>query len=151
MKKHSERAMELFADGYNCAQAVLIAFCDETGLSEKTAAKMASSFGGGIGRMREVCGAVSGMCMALGLISGYDDPNDTAAKKAQYKTVQKLVGEFKEQNGSMVCRELLGLTEKSSSPEPAPRTNEYYKKRPCIELVGQCADILERYLEENHK
>lgn len=147
MGKHGERAMSLFKEGYNCAQAVFMSFSDETGIDEKTAARLASSFGGGIGRMREVCGAVSGMCMALGAIKGYDDPEDSAAKSEQYKLVQRLAGRFKEENGSIICRELLGLTEKSSSPVPAARTEEYYKKRPCVELVGQCADILEEYLK----
>ena len=142
----AERARELFFAGCNCAQAVLLAFAEEK-MDRETALKLSSGFGGGMAGMRGVCGAVSGMCMALGAIKGYDDPEDSAAKSEQYKLVQRLAGRFKEENGSIICRELLGLTEKTSSPIPAARTEEYYKKRPCVELVGQCADILEEYLK----
>ena len=146
MGKHGERAMNLFKEGYNCAQAVFMSFSDETGIDEKTAARLASSFGGGIGRMREVCGAVSGMCMALGAIKGYDDPEDSAAKSEQYKLVQLLAGRFKEENGSIICRELLGLAGQTAGQQPSERTAEYYKKRPCPELCRMAASILDDYI-----
>jgi C_GCAxxG_C_C family probable redox protein len=136
-----EKAREYFKSGYNCSQAVLLAFGDKTGLDEKTAARAASSFGGGMGKLREVCGAVSGMFMALGLIEGYDNPKAREEKIAQYKSVQELAGEFSAQNGSIICRELLGLGEKKESPIPSLRTKEYYKKRPCEELVADAVRI----------
>lgn len=146
MINHREKAKENFMAGYNCAQSVLLAFCDETGLDRETAARLASSFGGGMGRLREVCGAVSGMFMAAGMIKGYDDPKDQDGKKAQYKLVQELAGRFSDQNGSIICRELLGLTVHADSPIPSERTEEYYQKRPCAELVADAAEILERML-----
>ena len=143
---HSEYAAELFVKGYNCAQSVAVAFCDVTGLSEDFSAKMASSFGGGMGRMREVCGAVSGMLMVLGLVYGYDTPGDDAAKRAQYQDVQHLAQVFREQCGSIICRELLGLARPEGIPQAEARTPEYYKKRPCPELVALAAQILEEWL-----
>lgn len=145
---HKEYAMKLFKDGYNCSQAVTAAFSDVTGVSFEDSVKIASSFGGGMGRMREVCGAVSGMFLVLGMIEGYSDPQDNIAKKAHYEKVQKLAEEFKKEHGSIICRELLGLDIKGSDdPTPAPRTETYYKKRPCVEMVGTAAEILDRYLE----
>ena len=139
-----EYAAKLFYEGYNCAQAVAVAFCDKTGLTPEYSAKMASSFGGGMGRMREVCGAVSGMLLVLGLLYGYDTPNDTA-KMAQYKTIQDLAGKFREQVGSIVCREI--LKNPPSDPAPTPRTEEFYAKRPCARMVYLAANLLEEYLE----
>ncbi|MEA4911164.1 MAG: C-GCAxxG-C-C family protein [Oscillospiraceae bacterium] len=139
-----ETARSNFLQGYNCAQAVLLAFGDKTGLDEKTAAAMASSFGGGIGRMREICGAVSGMLLALGAAEGYTDPKDALGKKTQYALVQRLAGEFRAENGSILCRELLAGPA-STTPTPDARTADYYKKRPCSELVACAAGILERY------
>ena len=141
---HGIKAAELFLQGYNCAQAVAVAFCDLTGLEEKQAAKMASSFGGGMGRLREVCGAVSGMLLVLGLLYGYDTPNDTA-KMAQYKTIQDLAGKFREQVGSIVCREI--LKNPPSDPAPTPRTEEFYAKRPCARMVYLAASLLDEYIE----
>ena len=146
MINHREKAKEYFLSGYNCAQSVFMAFCSETGLDEETAAKMASSFGGGMGRLREVCGAVSGMFMAVGLIQGYSDPNDMEGKTAQYELVQKLAREFEAQNGSIICRELLNMEQKKDDPAPSERTTDYYQKRPCAELVADAAEILERIL-----
>ena len=103
---HSEYAAQLFVNGYNCAQAVAVAFSDVTGLDEKTTAKMSSSFGGGMGRMREVCGAVSGMLMVAGLLYGYETPGDDVSKKAHYTLVQMLSAQFREDAGSIVCREM---------------------------------------------
>jgi len=145
---HKEYAMQLFKDGYNCSQAVTAAFSDVTGVSFEDSVKIASSFGGGMGRMREVCGAVSGMFLVLGMIEGYSDPKDNVAKKAHYEKVQKLAEEFKQEHGTIICRELLGLNIKGADdPTPAERTDTYYKKRPCVEMVGTAAEILDRYLE----
>ena len=144
---HGTYAAELFLRGYNCAQSVMVAFCDLTGLEEAFAAKMASSFGGGMGRMREVCGAVSGMLMVAGLLYGYDTPGDDVSKKALYGTVQELSGRFRQEVGSIVCREI--LKNPPSDPTPSPRTEEYYRKRPCARMVYLAASILDRYLEEH--
>lgn len=141
--EHAQRAKEYFLEGYNCSQAVLLAFHEELGLDKDTAARMASSFGGGMGRLREVCGAVSGMFLAAGMLFGYTDPKDTDGKKAQYQRVQALAKDFSDKNGSIVCRELLGLDHKKDVPAPSERTAAYYKKRPCAELVADAAGILE--------
>lgn len=142
-----EKAMSLFKEGYNCSQSVFGAFAEELGLDFETAVKISSSFGGGMGRMREVCGAVSGMFMAAGMKCGYSSPKDTQAKMNHYKLIQDLASEFKKNNGSIVCRELLGLEGKDNNYIPSERTKEYYKKRPCAELVGEAAEILENYFE----
>ena len=128
---HGEKAEKLFKEGYNCAQSVLCAFEDVTGIERETAAKLASSFGGGLGRMREVCGAVSGAAMVLGLAKGYSDPEDFDAKKAHYALIQEFAARFKEQNGSIICRELLSGSGASSGFTPERRTDGYYQKRPC--------------------
>ncbi len=145
----SERAIALFLDGCNCAQAVFVAFADLFGMDERLALRISSSFGGGIGRQREVCGAVSGMCMAAGALYGYDDVKDPAKKAAHYALVQELCGKFREMYGSIICRELLGAKRAESSPNPTPRDAEFYRTRPCARFVGACADILEAYIENN--
>lgn len=145
MSEKSEKAKELFKQGYNCSQAVLGVFCEELGLDFDTAMKIASSFGGGMGRMREVCGTVSGMFMAAGLAFSTSDNN----KAEQYKIVQELAKRFKDKNGSIICRELLQGVESSTSPIPSERTETYYKKRPCIELVGDSVEIFEEFLKES--
>ena len=119
---HAEKAEAYFRQGYNCAQSVLLAFGDMTGLDDETALRVSSSFGGGLGRLREVCGAVSGACMVLGLVKGYTDPDDREGKRAQYRLVQEFAERFREQNGSIVCRELLSgvqtvLTRLMTSPQ----------------------------------
>jgi C_GCAxxG_C_C family probable redox protein len=144
---HSEYAAELFLKGYNCAQAVAVAFCDVTGLDVDFTARMASSFGGGMGRMREVCGAVSGMLMVAGLLYGYDTPGDDVSKKKHYTLVQTLSGKFREEVGSIVCREI--LKNPPSDPNPTPRTAEFYKIRPCARMVSLAARILDEYIAEN--
>ena len=145
---HSILAAELFLGGCNCAQAVVVAFCDQTGLEREFAARLSSSFGGGMGRMREVCGAVSGMLMVAGLLYGYDDPGDRDVNKKQhYALVQELAGKFREQTGSIVCREI--LKNPPSDPNPTPRTEEFYKKRPCARMVMLAAGILDDYIARN--
>ena len=145
---HAERAKELFLGGYNCSQAVLLAFDDVTNLDEKTAAALASSFGGGMGRMREVCGAVSGALMVLGLAKGYTSPKDNEMKKEHYALVQEFAKRFKAENGSIICRELLEGVKTTAGGAPEERTQTYYKKRPCPELVWEAARITEELLEE---
>ena len=140
-----KQAEELFVTGYNCAQSVVGAFATEMGMDFDAAVKMASSFGGGMGRMREVCGAVSGMLLAAGAMYGYDAPNDHTAKKEHYERVQLLAEKFREQTGSIICRELLGIEGKDSRPTPSARTGEYYQKRPCAKMVSLAAEILEEY------
>ena len=144
---HGRKAAELFLEGYNCAQAVAVAFCDVTGLTEAQAAKMASAFGGGMGRMREVCGAVSGMMMVLSLLYGYDTPGDDKSKKELYTRVQALAGKFREENGSIICREI--LKNPPSDPNPTPRTAEFYAKRPCAKMVMTAGRLLDEFMEEN--
>ena len=143
MNKREELARQAFKEGYNCSQAMVAAFSDLMEMDKKTALRLASSFGGGMGRMREVCGAVSGMTFVISAL--YDDD-----KSGIYKRVQAVANEFREENGSIVCRELLGLSKPGpDSPLAEPRTKEYYKKRPCPELVELAADILEKYISNN--
>ena len=144
---HAQKAFDLFKTGYNCAQAVAVSFCDLTGLTEKQAARMASSFGGGMGRMREVCGAVSGMFMVLGILYGYDDPKDDATKKVLYTHVQALAEEFKRDAGSIICRDI--LKNPPSDPNPSPRTAEYYNLRPCERMVYNAAALLDDFIAAN--
>ena len=144
---HVERAVELFVEGYNCAQAVAAAFGDLTGLDEKTAARMASCFGGGMGRMREVCGAVSGMLMVAGVLYGYDDPKATREKRELYAQVQAMAGQFREELGSIVCRDL--LKNPPSDPNPTPRTEQFYKDRPCARMVATAARIMDEFIEQH--
>lgn len=140
-------AAELFLKGYNCAQAITVAFADVTGLSPELSAKMAASFGGGMGRMREVCGAVSGMLMVAGILYGYDQPDDGQIKKDHYALVQDLAGQFREQVGSIVCRDI--LKNPPSDPNPTPRTEEFYRQRPCVRMVILAAQILDAYIQEH--
>ena len=143
----AKKAMELFHEGYNCAQAVLGAFAQDMNMDFQQAMMLSSSFGGGMGRMREVCGAVSAMFMVAGLEKGYSDPKASTEKAGHYDYIQQLAAKFKAENGSIICRDLLGLTQPGpDTPVPEPRTEAYYKKRPCQLLVGQCAAILEQEL-----
>ena len=145
---HSIYAAELFLEGYNCAQAITVAFSDVTGLERDFSAQMASSFGGGMGRMREVCGAVSGMLMVAGLLYGYDNPGEKDVnKKEHYQLVQYLAGQFRDEVGSIVCREI--LKNPPSDPNPSPRTAEYYAQRPCARMVFTAAKILDDYIAQN--
>ncbi len=144
---HEAKARELFKKGYNCSQALLCAFSDVTGLEEDIALKLASSFGGGMGRLREVCGGVTGMFMAAGILYGYDDVEDKALKAAHYERIQELAKLFEKEHGTILCRELLGLSETRSTPVPADRTEAYYQSRPCEDFVGSAARILEAYIK----
>lgn len=142
-----ERAKELFLQGYNCSQAVVLAFSDvleERGISREIAASLSSSFGGGLGRLREVCGCVNGMAIVCGILEGYSNPETGKAKADHYARIQAIAGEFREQNGSYICRELLTGINSDTSPVPEERTDSYYKKRPCAELVKCAAEILEK-------
>lgn len=143
-----EKAMQNFMEGYNCTQSIILAFEDLITIDIETALKIASPFGGGMGRLREVCGSVSGMFMVLGYMKGYGDPKDYEGKKQLYEHVQELARRFEEKNGSIVCRNLLGLAVKKEEAVPSLRTEEYYKKRPCKELIGCAAEILEEYMSE---
>ncbi len=147
MKDHATYAVELFESGYNCAQAVAAAFGDVTHLELKTAAAMASSFGGGMGRMREVCGAVSGMLLIAGILYGYNDPTADAEKKAHYQRVQQMAGQFRAEAGSIICREL--LNNPPSDPSPTVRSPEFYQMRPCSRMVYYAAEILDQYIAEH--
>ena len=148
MTLKEEKARALFREGYNCAQSVVGAFCDEMQMEKETALRLASSFGGGMGRLREVCGTVSGMFLIAGALCGYDAPKDYEAKKEHYERIQELAARFQAENGSIVCRELLGAAGRDNSPAPSRRTEEYYKKRPCEELVGTAARIMEAYMAQ---
>lgn len=151
MSRHSDLARDLFEKGYNCAQSVFAAFCDETGLDFDTALKLSSSFGGGMGRLREVCGAVSSVFLVVGLKYGYTDPADKAAKTRHYRLIQDLAKRFQAQNGSIICRELLGLPPGADDPTPQDRTQAYYQTRPCGELVENAAKMLDDYIESQNK
>ena len=152
IEERAAKAKELFESGYNCCQSVVLAFEDLTDIDTKTLASLTSGFGGGFGRLREVCGTVSGMTFLSGIISPADNPLLMDARKANYSLVQKFAAEFKEINGSIVCAELLGIRPKSNLPEspmPSERTAEYYKKRPCAELVQIAARIVAKEISEN--
>lgn len=136
-----QKAEEYFKNGYNCAQAVVMAFADVIGGDTQAYLRLSSSFGGGIGRLREVCGAFSGSCMVAGLLRGYDNENGVD-KGSHYALIQRLALKNKLQNGSIICKELLGATVNLSSADPSVRTAEYVKKRPCAELCRIAADIL---------
>ena len=148
MSVYGDKAFEAFHKGYNCSQSVALAFAPEMGLSEEQALKMAAGFGGGFGRMREVCGAFSGLTLVLGALYGSDDP---AQKTKIYTEVQALAEEYKQRSGggSIICRELLGLSKPEGTPVASPRTAEYYQKRPCAELVRMAADLLAEYIKQH--
>ena len=147
----AELAKQNFLNGCNCAQAVLLAFSDETGLDRATALRLASGLGGGMARMREVCGAVSGMFMAAGLILGDDGVPSHEHKRALYAQLQALAAQFRAENGSLLCRELLSGTRTSPGGIPEERTEQYYRKRPCAELCRCAAELLEQYLQATEK
>ncbi len=148
MKSRAEKAGELFMEGCNCAQSVFVNYCDLYGIDRASAMKLAASFGAGMGRMREVCGAVSGMLLVAGLETGATEGRDQEGKRRNYEVVQQLAARFREQYGSIICRDLLGLDRNRTAgpmtePTPEKRTEEYYKKRPCKEQIIRAAQILE--------
>ena len=152
MEDKIQKAVELFKSGINCSQAVVAAFADMYGFTEEQALKMSASFGGGIGRMRETCGAACGIFMLAGLEKGTIIPEDRDGKAANYALVQELAAEFKHRMGSINCGELLGL--KKTTPivsTPEERTSQYYAKRPCVKTVEEAARIWIEYLQKEHK
>lgn len=144
---HADKACRLFAGGMSCAQAVFVAFTDVTGMDEAQAMRLSSSFGAGMGRMREVCGACSAMFMIAGLLYGLGPGFDDAEKAAHYARIQELAAAFKAEHGTIVCRELLKGLRVTSTPTPEKRTEQYYRTRPCIRFVRTAAEVMERYLE----
>ena len=141
-----DKSEELFRKGYNCSQSVFAAFADVLGMTVEEAAKIASPFGAGFGKLREVCGAVSGMTLLAGYLKGYDDPADYESKKELYRLIQRMCADFEESRGTIICRELLGLKKGEDLGEPSVRTEEYYQSRPCIGACRTAAEIAERYL-----
>ncbi|MBE5861078.1 MAG: C_GCAxxG_C_C family protein [Butyrivibrio sp.] len=141
--------MANFMNGYNCSQSVVLAFKDLIPIDEAVLSRMASSFGGGMGRLREVCGSVSGMFMVAGILYGYDGPETGQVKADHYARIQELARRFEEKHGTIICREMLGLSVRHDVPVPDARTAEYYKKRPCPEIIGDAAEILDEFIKEN--
>lgn len=147
-EKAGKNALENFHQGFNCAQSLALAFQPYTELDRDMLLKLSSPFGGGMGRLREICGAFSGSLMILGLLLGYDTP-ETGEKKAElYSAVQAFAAWCQEKNGSIVCHELLGLQHGPQTPVPEKRTEEYYRKRPCGEIIGNTATLLAKYLND---
>ena len=154
IEQRVEKAKALFKQGFNCSQAVFAACADLYGIEDESLAlRLAASFGGGIGRMRQTCGAACGLFMLAGLETGCTEGKDREGKEANYKVVQQLAEEFRKRNGSLICAELLGLAKTAPTPAtPEERTNEYYKKRPCVKMVEEAARIWCEYLSTNgHK
>ena len=147
-RSRKEIAMDYFLQGYNCSQSVVLTYSDLIELDKATLMKLSSSFGGGMGRLREVCGCFSGICIVLGLLYGYSGPETGELKAQHYERIQQLAKQFEEQQGSIVCRELLGLSCVHDSSTPSERTEQYYKKRPCKELVGFAAELLDKYISQ---
>ena len=142
IEQRAQKAQDLFKQGFNCSQAVFASCADLYGIhDEQLALRLAASFGGGTGRMRMTCGAANGMFMLAGLHNGSATPHDSEGKMANYAFVQQLAGEFKAKYGSLVCAELLGLAPKPQDPRPAERTQQYYEKRPCVEMIAEAVRI----------
>ena len=148
MIDHVKKAEELFLSGCNCAQAVFCAFEDVTGYSHEEAMRISSSFGGGVGRLREVCGTMSGAAMVAGILWGYTETTDDKEKAAHYTLIQEIADRFKQTYGTIICRDLLKGIANDTNPIPEARTQEYYKKRPCVRFVVKMAEILEDILDE---
>lgn len=140
-------AKKLFREGYNCTQSVVLAYRDITGMDEKLLATITAPLGGGMGRLREVCGTISGMSVIAGFLKPFFDPHDKDAKRETYTLVQEFAETFRNMNGSIVCRELMHIPVMKESPVPEERTEQYYSRRPCIELVGCAARIVGEYLK----
>ncbi len=148
---HREIAEQLFLSGYNCAQAVFCAFSDVTGVDKDMGIKLMSSFGGGMGKLREVCGACSGAFAVAGILFGNTDPNNHAAKSDHYALVRRMAEEFKAKHGTYNCKELMSGIANAQGKDPAERTPEYYKTRPCARFVGDMAEILDIIIEEKSR
>lgn len=145
--KKSDIAVEYFLSGYNCSQAVVAAFCEDFGMSVEDGVRVSEGFGGGMGRMRSVCGAVTGMFMLAGLKHSNSQPKDLETRKLIYSLVQEMSAEFEQEMGSIICAELLGENAPADKgAAPAPRNGEFFKKRPCTESVRIAAEIAEKYL-----
>lgn len=140
------QAVRTFESGYTCAQSVFVTYADLFGMDRETALKLTSPMGGGIGRMREVCGAVSSMALLAGLKEGNTNPANEEGKEKIYLLTRMLADKFKNQNGSIICRELLGMDGREESAKPSERTKEYYESRPCSRLVADAARIIEEML-----
>lgn len=145
---HKAIAEVLFASGYNCAQAVFVAYCDEMNIDKETAIKLSSSFGAGMGKLREVCGALTGAFAVAGVLWGPNDPTDDKAKTEHYALIRRIAEEFKAEHGTYICNYLLKGIANIQSKDPHPRTEEYYKVRPCIRFVSTAAAILDKILAE---
>ncbi len=151
MSRHSELAKQNFINGMNCAQSVFCAFADVHGFDADTAYRISSSFGGGIGRLREVCGALSGALMVMGLLEGGYPVSDGAAKAAHYKKIQVFASAYEKEIGSIKCWKILGLEEGPSEPVPEAHTPEYLAKRPCVRCVEAAARLLDAFIDEQQK
>lgn len=152
MEDRIELAVSLFKEGYNCSQSVVATFADMYGFTREQALRMSASFGGGIGRMRQTCGAACGLFLVAGLETGCTEGSNREGKEANYKLVQQLAEEFKKRNGSLICAQLLGLDKSAPTPAtPEARTAEYYKKRPCVKMVEEAARIWVEHLEKKKK
>lgn len=148
---YSKRAIDgknNFYNGYNCSQSVVLAFADLVDIDKDTLLRAASCYGGGMGRLREICGTFSGVLLIEGLILGYSSPENKNAKAELYSKIQSLAKEFKQSNGSIICRELLNGIPHTDGGKPEERTAEYYKRRPCADLVAKAVQILEQHLKE---
>lgn len=143
---HSEKAMALFREGYNCSQSVFLAFEDMYDMDHSMAVRLSSAFGAGMGKLREVCGCMTGAFMAAGILFGYEDITDIDEKKRTYGMIQEIAKKFEEEKGTIICRELLGLKKGEDLEEPAVRTEEYYTSRPCMALCGLATQILDDYI-----
>lgn len=144
------QARKNFTDGYNCSQSVVLAFSDIMNVEPLILSTLSAPFGGGMGRLREVCGAVSGMVMVAGVLEPAGDPSIREAKSKNYILVQELAEKFRTENRYIVCRDLLGLTQPKDNPIPSERTTEYYKKRPCADLVACAAQIVAEKINSSY-
>lgn len=144
-----ERARQLFMEGYNCSQAVFVSFCDRFGIDEAAAKKISAGLGGGLGRQREVCGAVSAASMVLGDIVAAQEGADQESKKKNYELVREFCSRFTQRHGSIICRDMIKNLAENKDATPDERTEEYYKKRPCLRVIEDAAEIVSEMLQEN--
>lgn len=149
MQSRVEDAVRTFESGYNCAQSVFATYADIFGIDKETALKLSSPMGAGVGRMREICGTVCGMAMLAGLKEGNTDPENDEGKERIYSLVREMSDKFRDENGTIICRELLGKTRREQSARPEKRTREYYTGRPCSRLVASASRLIEEMLLED--